>query len=128
MPSTTTSTSQSLKVSSSQLLLDLLEVCLIITSAPSLNIIYYDLHTLLHTLPHSSSGCVVLGLVQVGFFLAGAAAGAAISFMLFSVIGDHLGAHANIIRYVFYSTLLVPSHFFLIHIHSYSSSFVHPER
>eukprot|EP00026_Physarum_polycephalum_P013883 Phypoly_transcript_14338.p1 GENE.Phypoly_transcript_14338~~Phypoly_transcript_14338.p1 ORF type:complete len:270 (+),score=48.99 Phypoly_transcript_14338:59-811(+) len=45
-------------------------------------------------------GCVVLGVLQLGFFLAGAAAGAAISFMIFSVVGNHLGEHANIIRLV----------------------------
>jgi len=44
------------------------------------------------------SGCVVLGLVQVGFFLAGAAAGAAIAFMLFSVIGNYFGDHSNLVR------------------------------
>jgi hypothetical protein len=42
----------------------------------------------------------VLGVLQLGFFLAGAAAGAAISFMIFSVAGNHFGEHANIIRYV----------------------------
>jgi len=45
-------------------------------------------------------GCVVLGVEKLGFFLAGAAVGAAISFMLFAAIGDNFGTHGTIIRIV----------------------------
>jgi len=45
-------------------------------------------------------GCLVLGVVKIGFFLSGAAVGAIISFMIFSVVGNHFGEHANIIRLV----------------------------
>jgi hypothetical protein len=65
---------------------------------------------------HLYTGCIVLGLVKVGFFLAGAAAGAAIAFMVFALIGNHFGEHGNIIRYVTLSLLLAllrpsPSYF-----------------
>jgi hypothetical protein len=41
----------------------------------------------------------VLGIIKVGFFLAGAAAGAAISFMIFAIFGNSFGEYGLIIRY-----------------------------
>lgn len=52
-------------------------------------------------------GCVVLGLVKIGFFLAGAAAGAVISFIVFSLAGAHFGEHAFVIRIVILCALCV---------------------
>jgi len=43
-------------------------------------------------------GCIVLGVLKIGFFLAGAVAGAAIAFMIFALIGNKFGEHGNIIR------------------------------
>jgi hypothetical protein len=43
-------------------------------------------------------GFVVLGVLKLGFFLAGAVGGAAIALMVFAVVGDRLGEHANLIR------------------------------
>lgn len=50
-------------------------------------------------------GCVVIGIVKLGFFLAGAAVGAVIAFMIFSVVGAHFGTHAFIIRIVIVGVL-----------------------
>jgi len=50
-------------------------------------------------------GCLVLGIIQIGFFLVGATVGAIISFMLFSVVGNHFGSHALIIRLVILGVL-----------------------
>jgi len=45
-------------------------------------------------------GIVVLAVVQIGFFLAGASVGAVISFLLFAVVGNNFGDHAFVIRLV----------------------------
>jgi len=39
-------------------------------------------------------GCIVIGLVRLGFFLAGAAVGAVMAFVVISLFGSHFGAHA----------------------------------
>ena len=56
----------------------------------------------------NSLGCYLLGMIRVGFFLAGSAAGAAITSMVFSVIGDYLGSFANTIQYAFLLPLSPP--------------------
>jgi len=43
-------------------------------------------------------GCIVLGVVKLGFFLVGAMVGTVLSFMIFAVVGNHFGTHAFIIR------------------------------
>jgi len=45
-------------------------------------------------------GCIVLGVLKLGFFLIGATAGSIASLMLFSLVGDHFGSHAYVIRLV----------------------------
>lgn len=44
-------------------------------------------------------GLLVLFILQLGLFLAGALAGGAISLIIFSLVGNHFGPHAFIIRY-----------------------------
>jgi len=46
-------------------------------------------------------GCLALLLVKVGLFVVGAIVGALLSFIIFALVGNHFGSHANIIRIVF---------------------------
>lgn len=50
-------------------------------------------------------GLIVLGLIKVGLFLAGAVGGAVLSFILFALVGNHFGEHAVIIRLVILGVL-----------------------
>lgn len=50
-------------------------------------------------------GCIVLGVVQIGFFLAGALVGTVLAFMIFSVAGNGFGDHAFAIRLAIWAFL-----------------------
>jgi len=50
-------------------------------------------------------GCIVLGVIKLGFFLVGAMVGTVLSFMIFAVVGNHFGTHAFIIRLVILGVL-----------------------
>jgi len=52
-------------------------------------------------------GCIVLGVVKLGFFLVGAMVGTVLAFMLFSVAGSHFGSHGFIIRLVIWGVLAI---------------------
>lgn len=50
-------------------------------------------------------GCLVLSLIKLGLFLAGACGGVMFSFIIFALVGNDFGAHAVVIRLVILGVL-----------------------